>query len=699
MIVRFLPTHIGGPGTRLPRFLESVLAWIFAVVCLGVALWHYQVDQYRTRIASRSLSVRGGADQPQHRRKRHQHQYQHQHRHRHRHQYQHRHRHRHQFCLSLTTHSRREWLTVSESYQGLRNRYHQLVELVYTEFFVTQTKLPNEGKKDDEAEEESLDDSEYVIVDGKTCQESQSQKQEEHLSSVGKVVAKWLSSGSVPSTTFQMSLATTPTKRSNPDKNKRHFDDDSDSDSLHCRDSHETLIGLIRTNEAARRLASLLLGNDPIDATASSTNSASNPTTKNKKEKWLDRLVSEEPGAYDVLWALREIWPRLLELPTSLPPAHGSDSHDSTESIAIAIAISVIVPAFREDGRRLAAKLQDSLKHAIEPHRIEIIIVHVAENENENKNEKDQHREVEDENGECFCDNLSLFAKTLREQLVSITTIEDSRRSAATMPFSGHPVLRILEYHGGGGRGPCLNYGAKHARGSILTFLHGDTRLATYGWDKAILEALEEDGSGGARSRTTCCAFSFAIDTSPEALTVRTKRPSDCGKEESRDCNESNHYQRYYPPGLRAIEVTANLRSKLFSLPYGDQCLSLPTAVFRYIGGYPDQCLMEDYELIRLLRMRSALSLSRPSSRSVSSNSLQGQETIELLIDHKALCSPRRWQNYGVLYVTYTNSYCVKRYNNGEVTPDELFCEYYGTTAPPNRVSRDWSPWEAGLQS
>jgi hypothetical protein len=552
-----------------------------------------------------------------------------------------------------------------------------LLELVYTTILATQTKLLNEENIGKE-EEVSLDDNEYVIVDDTNCRENKTTIKAKQLSSMGEGVAEWLSTGS-PSTR--------PTKKSNPDKNKRYFDDKSDI--LHCHDSLETLIGLIRTNEAARRLTSLLLGEDPIHVTAtSSTNSASNPTitkykTKKNKEQWLERLSYEQPGADAMLQALREIWPRLLELPPCLPPAHGSDCHNNnTETIVL----SVIVPAFREDGGQLAAKLKGSLENAIEPHRIEILIVHVME--------KDQ---FQDKNSESFCENLSSFEKTIREQIVSTkTVVKDYSRHTVTNLSSKRPVLRILKYHGGGGRGPCLNFGANHAEGRVLTFLHGDTRLTTYGWDKEILKALEEDRSDG--SRTTCCAFSFAIDTSPEALTVRTEKTSDCSKEVSWDCNESSHCQQYYPPGLRAIEVTANLRCKLFSLPYGDQCLSLPAAVFRYIGGYPDQCLMEDYELIRLLRMRSAASFERHSDRSLGFNSDRGREKIDLLSDHKALCSPRRWQKYGVLYVTYTNSYCVKRYNNREVTPDELFCEYYGITTPPNRMSGERSPWETGLR-
>ena len=94
--------------------------------------------------------------------------------------------------------------------------------------------------------------------------------------------------------------------------------------------------------------------------------------------------------------------------------------------------------------------------------------------------------------------------------------------------------------------------------------------------------------------------------------------------------------------------------------------------------------------------VRSAVGLGS-GTRIFCSN--QVKEGIEVLSDYKALCSPRRWQNYGVLYVTYTNSYCVSRYNAGEVTPDELFCEYYRITTPPNRTSGEKSPWEAEIQS
>ena len=51
----------------------------------------------------------------------------------------------------------------------------------------------------------------------------------------------------------------------------------------------------------------------------------------------------------------------------------------------------------------------------------------------------------------------------------------------------------------------------------------------------------------------------------------------------------------------RLVAGWANLRSR-FGLPYGDQGLLLPRALYADAGGYPDQPLMEDVALARALR-------------------------------------------------------------------------------------------------
>merc|ERR1711865_1075427 len=96
--------------------------------------------------------------------------------------------------------------------------------------------------------------------------------------------------------------------------------------------------------------------------------------------------------------------------------------------------------------------------------------------------------------------------------------------------------------------------------------------------------------------------------------------------------------------------------------------------------GYPDQCLMEDYELIRLLRLRSQYYRSQNHRRPQhTSTTATIEEHIQLLPSpYQALCSPRRWQHYGVLYTTYTNSKLVWHYNTGRFSPEALYQKYYG---------------------
>ena len=55
-------------------------------------------------------------------------------------------------------------------------------------------------------------------------------------------------------------------------------------------------------------------------------------------------------------------------------------------------------------------------------------------------------------------------------------------------------------------------------------------------------------------------------------------------------------------PAARRTAAWANLRSKLFQLPYGDQGLLIPTPLYKSVGGYGDIPLMEDVKLVRSLR-------------------------------------------------------------------------------------------------
>ncbi len=52
----------------------------------------------------------------------------------------------------------------------------------------------------------------------------------------------------------------------------------------------------------------------------------------------------------------------------------------------------------------------------------------------------------------------------------------------------------------------------------------------------------------------------------------------------------------------RLVAGWANLRSRLFGLPYGDQALLISAALYKQVGGHPNQPLMEDVALARALK-------------------------------------------------------------------------------------------------
>lgn len=317
----------------------------------------------------------------------------------------------------------------------------------------------------------------------------------------------------------------------------------------------------------------------------------------------------ETPSQTPLGQQLIHIWPALLVLPPSTLPSLQSYQYE----------ISLIMPAFQESGEQVRNKLQTALESCQNPKSIQVIVVDAGE-----------------------CNELQHHVESVQ----------------------GWGSLTIEKYTDGGGRGPCLNFGASLATGQVYTFCHSDTTLPV-NWDSKILTTLFDNDNTTTRAnvRANSCAFQFGIDTSTQGL--------DGGP---------------LPPGIKAVETTANIRTRLYSLPYGDQVLSLPATIFNYIGGFPDQCLMEDYELVSLLRKRAAFGRHQQS------------EQLSIISGPPALCSPRRWQKFGVLYVTYMNSKFVYLYKNAGLTPDQLFEQYYYKQPPPKRTSI-LSPWEVELNN
>jgi len=118
-----------------------------------------------------------------------------------------------------------------------------------------------------------------------------------------------------------------------------------------------------------------------------------------------------------------------------------------------------------------------------------------------------------------------------------------------------------------------------------------------------------------------------------------------------------------YPWGIRAVWFLGNIRAYFFSLPYGDHILSIPASYFRHVGGFPDQPIMEDYELMDLFRRRAKI----PALH----------ETLRIIAPPAGRCSVRRWQRFGVVYVTLVNALVVHRYSAGVWDANDVFDYYY----------------------
>jgi rSAM/selenodomain-associated transferase 2 len=159
------------------------------------------------------------------------------------------------------------------------------------------------------------------------------------------------------------------------------------------------------------------------------------------------------------------------------------------------------------------------------------------------------------------------------------------------------------------GRARQVNAGGLAARGDVLFFLHGDTRLPR-GYEWHVLDSMEKPG-------VVAGAFTLGIDGSEF--------------------------------GFRIIEILANFRSRVFGMPYGDQGIFLRREVFRALGGFPDMVLMEDFVLMRRLRKRGKVAILPAAVKT----------------------SARRWRNLGILKTTLINQAVLLGYFMG-VNPERL---------------------------
>ena len=153
------------------------------------------------------------------------------------------------------------------------------------------------------------------------------------------------------------------------------------------------------------------------------------------------------------------------------------------------------------------------------------------------------------------------------------------------------------------GRARQMNVGAAAARGTLYLFLHADSRLPV-GFDRVIRRVLSDSGVAAG-------AFSLGIDAEARSM--------------------------------RMVAWGANLRSRIFGLPYGDQGIFLRASRFHRCGGFPDLPIMEDFVLMRRLRKTGAI-VTAPD---------------------RILTSPRRWRRQGVLRTTLVNQAIILAYLSG----------------------------------
>lgn len=144
--------------------------------------------------------------------------------------------------------------------------------------------------------------------------------------------------------------------------------------------------------------------------------------------------------------------------------------------------------------------------------------------------------------------------------LIRELVVSDGGSTDATLKVASEAGARLIK--GAPSRGGQLRRGAEAAEGAWMLFLHADTQLPE-GWAECVARQIELGSPA---------YFRLKFD-------VRGVLPS-------------------------LVAGWANLRSRVFGLPYGDQGLLVSRADYDAVGGYRDVPLMEDVAMARALKGR-----------------------------------------------------------------------------------------------
>lgn len=154
----------------------------------------------------------------------------------------------------------------------------------------------------------------------------------------------------------------------------------------------------------------------------------------------------------------------------------------------------------------------------------------------------------------------SLF-EGVSQGLVAELIIVDGAKSAEMARIAEEVGAKLITARPG--RGHQLRTGAEAARGAWMLFLHDDSRLSE-GWANCVAAHIANNRKAG--------FFRLRFDASG------------------------------FAPAL--VAGWANLRSRLFALPYGDQGLLISRDTYDRVGGYAAVPLMEDVLMARALGRR-----------------------------------------------------------------------------------------------